>query len=41
MLKLWEHVMFAFYTPNNKKSNVEAMGTSDVCLLPNKRLEIK
>ena len=29
ILKLWDHVTFAFYIPNNKKSNGEAMETCD------------
>ena len=37
MLKLKEYKTFAFYTLNNEKSNVEAIGTSDVCLLHTKQ----
>ena len=37
MLKLLEHMTFAFYTPNDKKSNVETMGKGDGYLLHTKQ----
>ena len=40
MMKLWEHVTFAFSTTNNEIFNVEAMGACEVCLFHTKLMKL-